>query len=93
MTPTLKFVIAYPNDLGGVSLIYPASTCELSIKDIAEKDVPEGVPYMFIPSKAVPEDHTFFDAFEVDFSTPSGYGIGAAAWFAKQNTSEENNLQ
>lgn len=93
MNPNLKLVIAYPNDSGNISLIYPSLECELSIKDIAEKDVPEGKPFIFIPLQAIPEDHSFFDAFEADFSSPSGYGIGAEAWFAKQTNNGANNLE
>lgn len=86
MNPELKLVIAYPNEEGGVSIIYPMTDCGLSVRDIAQKDVPMGVPYSFIPLEAIPTDHTFFNAFEVDFSEPSGYGIGAEAWFEQQKT-------
>jgi hypothetical protein len=85
MNPELKLVIAYLDESGGVSIVYPASECPLSIKEIAEKDVPAGRPYMFVPAEAIPTDHTFFNAFELDFSDPSGYGIGAEAWFARQS--------
>jgi|LauGreDrversion4_2_1035121.scaffolds.fasta_scaffold1833215_1 hypothetical protein len=86
MNPDLKLVIAHPNETGGVSIIYPMTDCGLTVQDIAQKDVPVGVPYLFIPLQSVPTDHTFFNAFEVDFSQPSGYGIGAEEWFNLQQT-------
>lgn len=86
MNSDTKLTIVYPRETGGISIIYPNLECGLSIQDIAEKDVPAGVPYVFIPIDTIPTDHTFFDAFEVDFSFPNGKGIGAEAWFAKQQT-------
>jgi len=89
MNSESKLTIVYPRETGGVSIIYPNMGCGLTVQEIAEKDVPAGVPYVFIPTEALPTDHTFFDAFEVDFSFPNGKGIGAAAWFARQQTTSE----
>lgn len=77
-------LIVFPNDNGGVVFCYPAPQCELSIEEIARKDVPAGKPYLLVDDADVPKDHTFFAAFEADFSNPDGYGIGAEAWFAEQ---------
>ena len=85
MNPEIKLVIAYLDETGGVSVVYPASECSLSITEIAEKDVPAGRPYMLVPAAAIPTDHTFFNACELDFSSPSGYGIGPEAWFASRS--------
>ena len=46
--------------------------------------MPAGVPYKIVNSEDLPQDHTFFNAWEADFSNPDGYGIGAEAWFAEQ---------
>ena len=78
--------IIYQNAEGGVSVIIP--TGELSIEEIAKKDVPVGVPYEIVDSLAIPSDRTFRGAWEADFSNPDGYGIGADAWFAQQEASE-----
>ena len=78
----MNSIIIFPNDNGNVTFVYPAPECGLSIEEIAQKDVPAGKPYLFVPDEQVPKDHTFFDAFEADFSNPDGYGIGADAWFA-----------
>lgn len=86
MNSESKLIIAYPREAGRISIIYPNLECGLTVKEIAEKDVPAGVPYVFIPAETLPTDHTFFDAFEVDFSFPNGKGIGAEAWFARRQT-------
>lgn len=77
-------IIIFPNDSGGIVFCYPAPNCGLSIQEIARKDVPSGKPYLLVPNDLVPTDHTFFDAFEADFTNPDGYGIGAEAWFAER---------
>ena len=67
-------LIVFPNDNGGVVFCYPAPDCGLSIEEIASKDVPTGKPYLLVDDEFVPKDHTFFGAFEADFSNPDGYG-------------------
>lgn len=81
--------IIYPNEHGGITLLSPALECGLSLQEIARKDVPAGVPYLFIDDDLIPQDHTFFDAWEADFSNPDGYGIGHDAWFAEQAAKEQ----
>ena len=49
--------IIYQNESGGVSVIIP--TGELSIEEVAAKDVPEGVPYEIVEDDAIPSDRTF----------------------------------
>ena len=56
--------IIYPTDEGGVAIIIPAPECGLSIKEIAEKDVPAGKPFKIIATADVPSDRTFRDAWE-----------------------------
>ncbi len=81
--------IIYPNEGGGVSLLIPASECGLTIEEIARKDVPAGKPYLIVEASDLPEDHTFFNAWEADFSSPDGHGIGHEAWFAEQAAKEQ----
>ncbi len=77
--------IIYP--LGeGVAVVIP--TDALSIDEVARKDVPAGVPYLIIDTTDIPVDRTFRAAWEADFSTPDGYGIGVEAWFAEQAAKE-----
>lgn len=56
--------IIYPNNRGGVSVVYPILEGELSLEDIAKKAIPEGTPYKIINIQDIPEDRTFRDAWE-----------------------------
>ena len=56
--------IIYPNDNGGVSIIVPAPDCELTIAEIATKDVPAGKPHKIVDVSDIPADRTFRDAWE-----------------------------
>jgi hypothetical protein len=51
--------IIYPNDEGGVSIIVPAVSIELAMKDI-----PEGKPYKIVDVADIPTDRTFRNAWE-----------------------------
>jgi len=73
----------------GVSIIVP--TGELSIEEVARKDVPAGVAYKIIDAETIPTDREFRDAWEVEIVEPDGYGIGADAWFAEQEALNDNN--
>ena len=52
--------IIYQNQEGGISVIHP--TGELSIEEVAAKDVPEGVAYEIVEDDAIPSDRTFRNA-------------------------------
>ena len=56
--------IIYPNDEGGVAVIIPAPECELTIEEIAAKDVPTEKPYKIVDAADVPSDRTFRNAWE-----------------------------
>jgi hypothetical protein len=58
--------IIYPQDNRNIALVMP--TGELPIEDVAQKDVPAGKPYLIVDAASIPEDHTFFGAWEADFS-------------------------
>lgn len=73
--------IIYPSG-SSISVIHP--TGELSIEEVARKDVPAGVAYLIVDDSVTPQDRAFRDAWEADFSVPHGHGIGAEAWFAEQ---------
>ena len=81
-------LIIYPNNNGSISVLYPALNCGLDVEEIAQKDVPAKAPYLVISANNLPTDHTFFEAFEADFSNPDGYGIGPDAWFAEKAAAE-----
>lgn len=77
--------IIYPNDTG-ISILIP--TGELAVEEVARKDVPAGTPYIIVDTEVIPTDREFRGAWEADFSSPDGYGIGAEAWFAEQAAKE-----
>lgn len=56
--------IIYPTPEGGVSIIIPAVECGLTIEQIAEKDVPAGVPFKVVDVSEIPADRTFRSAWE-----------------------------
>ena len=78
--------IIYQSESGGVAVIIP--TGELPIEAVAQKDVPAGIPYLIVDVADIPSDRTFRGAWEADFSTPDGYGLGADAYFSQQEASE-----
>ena len=61
-------LIIYPNNNGGVCILTAAPECNLSIEEIAIKDVPVGKPYKIIDDTDVPSDRTFRDAWTADFT-------------------------
>ncbi len=61
MSDTSKRII-YKKDDGGVGIIIPAEKCDLTIDQIAAKDVPSGKPFTIINVSEVPTDRTYRDA-------------------------------
>lgn len=68
--------IIYKNSNGGVSIIIPAPECELSVEEIAAKDVPAGRPYKIVDASEIPLDRTDRDLWDVD-ETDLTDGVGA----------------
>jgi hypothetical protein len=81
-------VIIYPQENGSITVVYP--TGELAIEEVCRKDVPAGVPYKVVNKADLPEQYSeFFNAWEADFSSPDGHGIGSDAWFAEQTAKKK----
>ena len=59
-------VIIYKQDNGTVAIITP--TGELSIEEVAKKDVPAGVPFRIVNDDEVPSDRTFRNALKYDLT-------------------------
>jgi hypothetical protein len=57
---TMNKRILYPTPDGGVAIVIP--TGEISIEEVAKKDVPEGVAYEIVEDDAIPSDRTFRNA-------------------------------
>ena len=65
--------IIYQNGTG-VSVITPVPNCGLTLEQIAIKDVPTGLPYLFIDQSRYPTDRSQRHLWTADFSNPDGYG-------------------
>lgn len=80
-------IIVYKNpETDRIVTLYPVLDCGLTLAQIAAKDVPQGVPYVFMLESELNEfmqsQHpVLFNALEVDFSNPEGqgadFGIGS----------------
>ena len=69
--------IIFQNDNGGISIIHPTDEALeiMSIDEIAQKDVPTGLPYKIVDDSEVPTDRTFRDAWTIDEATLTD-GVG-----------------
>ena len=70
--------IIYKNENGGISIIYPTDEALsfMTIEEIAQKDVPTGLPYKIVEDSEVPTDRTFRDAWTIDEATlTDGVGV------------------
>lgn len=76
-------IIIYEKDDGGVAIVTPTPQAleQLGINAIALKDVPAGKPFKITDVSEIPQDFTFFDAWEVVIDDPDGtgadYGVGS----------------
>ena len=70
--------IIFQNLDGSIGIITPTQEVltKYTYKQIAEKDVPAGLPYVIVDESVIPDDRTFRDAWEVDesFGEPDGFG-------------------
>lgn len=55
--------IIYTQDNGSIAVVIP--TGELSIEEVAAKDVPEGIAFEIITDDDIPSDRTFRDAWVI----------------------------
>lgn len=60
--------IIYLNDTGFLCIVHPTKSAldQMTIQEIAEKDVPTGLPYKIVEDSEIPTDRTFRDAWTVD---------------------------
>lgn len=75
--------ILYPQDTGQIAIIIPVAN-NMTIEQIAAKDVPFGKPYLIVKDSDLPTDWETSAAWEADFSNPDGIGIGPQRWFIAQ---------
>lgn len=78
-------LILYKSDIGGVALCVPTTEALVTynILEIALKDTPTGEPFWIVDETEISNDHTFFNAWELDLEAlgePDGYGIDYEDW-------------
>jgi len=68
--------VIFENADGTVGIIVPAPNSDLSIQEIARKDVPEGLSYAIIEDAEVPSDRSYRNEWVRDASAaPSAVGV------------------
>jgi len=66
-------VVIYTQEDGVVAVLTPAPNCPLTLNEIADKDVPTGVPYWVVDSAELPQEEQ--ESWElVDMPEPDGVG-------------------
>ena len=65
-------VIIFPTD-NGIAVICPCDR-ELTVEQIAQKDVPEGVKYRIVDEGEIPSERSQRDLWTADFTTYNGIG-------------------
>ena len=86
--------IIYKEADGELSIIVPAPKAleQYTIEQIAEKDVPSGLPYRIVEESDVPSDRTFRNAWTIDESELTS-GTGAEVNFFEDDPAHPNNIE
>lgn len=73
--------IVFKNLDGSIGIIHPTAEVmsKYTMKQIADKDVPEGLPYAIVDEAVIPTDRTFRDAWELDPSITMD-GVGSPSY-------------
>lgn len=64
--------IIYQNG-SGISVIIPSPDWQGTIKELAIKDTPNGVPFLIVDTSSIP-DRSQRNLWQADFTNPDGYG-------------------
>ncbi len=86
----MEKVFIFENDVGGVAVGYISENAlnKHTVYEIAERDVPEGKPFWIIDKKDLPQDYTFFNAWELDLESldePDGCGMNYQEWLEENS--------
>lgn len=70
--------IVFKNKDNSIGIITPSEEALsfATVMQVAEKDVPAGLPYWVVEDSVIPENRTFRNAWEIDenFGKPTGFG-------------------
>lgn len=81
-------VIVYQPPGRPAAVIIPGE-CDLTLKEIGQKDVPAGLQFWIVEENSIPEDRTFRDAWELDIAEMGERaGIGGTYQPKEQEPSE-----
>jgi ribosomal protein S12 len=58
--------IIYKSSDGSVRIIVPADNIDMTVEEIAQKDVPTGVKYKIVNVSEISPDRTFRNAWDID---------------------------
>lgn len=77
--------IIFKNLDGSIGIITPTAEVlgKYTYKQIAEKDVPAGCPYIIVDSSTIPDDRTFRSAWELPDDTKFD-GVGSDTYTFKE---------
>ncbi len=74
-TEKSKYRILYKSAEGVLAIMSPADNCELSLQEIAEKDVPAGFPFKIVLATELPEEDQYRNSWTIDDSAlVDGFG-------------------
>ena len=68
--------IIYKTSTGSLRIIVPANNINMTVEEIAQKDVPTGRPYKIVNASEISSDRTFRNAWDID-ETELTDGTGA----------------
>ena len=88
-----KPCVIFKDDDGGVSVLFPATSCGLTVDQIALKDVPFGKPYKIIDAAELPEKLSTQAAWaindaELTDGVGADYGAGSNNLFVMPEVSQ-----
>lgn len=77
--------IIFQNLDGSIGIITPTQEVlnKYTYKQIAEKDVPAGLPYVIVDESVIPDDRTFRSAWELPADTKFD-GVGSDSYTFKE---------
>jgi len=58
--------IIYKSSDGSVRIIVPANNINMTVEEIAQKDVPTGRPYKIVNASEISSDRTFRNAWDIN---------------------------
>tara|TARA_X000001388_G_scaffold75185_1_gene69440 strand:+ start:978 stop:1223 length:246 start_codon:yes stop_codon:yes gene_type:complete len=72
--------IIYKSSNGLVRVLVPADNIDMTVEEIAQKDVPTGVKYKIVDVSEISSDRTFRNAWDIDEAeltdgTGADYGV------------------